>query len=125
MHSCPIRPIQCTPSQLLGRSANSPVTIRDSAGDFYSMHSSRFVTVCFLYSGAILLVQFVFIYQFQLNVESLAQLGVALSIVGTGIIRLRNPEEAQTPAEYELFAYSMAVLSIALTVIFLAQLFLV
>lgn len=88
------------------------------------MRPARFVTLCFLYSGAILLAQSVLVYRFRLDVATITRLGVALSILATGLYRLRYPEhEEHNPAEYGLLAYGLAALSLALTVIFLAQLF--
>jgi hypothetical protein len=87
------------------------------------MRPARFVTLCFLYSGVILLAQYAVIYQFQRDLGALAQLGVGISILVTGLARVWYPkEEHQNPAEWGLFTYGMAALSLFLTVIFLAQL---
>ncbi|WP_136688678.1 hypothetical protein [Halorhabdus amylolytica] len=87
------------------------------------MRSARFVTLCFVYSGLVLLAQYVVVSQFRLDVTALGQLGVALSILAGGLVGVRYPEEGtQNPAEWGLFTYGMAALSVALTVIFLAQL---
>lgn len=89
------------------------------------MHPSRFTTVCFLYSGIVLLAQYALVYQFQLSVGGLAQLGVALSLLGTGLARLWYPEkEERSPTKYGIATYGMAILSLVITVIFLIQLFL-
>jgi len=86
------------------------------------MRPARFVTGCFLYSGAILLASWVLNYQFHMGVASLSQLGVALAILFTGIYRLRRPAvEEDNPAEYGFFTYGMAALSLMLTAIFLAR----
>lgn len=88
------------------------------------MHPSRFVTLCFLYSGTVLLAQYVFIYRFELGLEGLAQLGVAFSVLGVGLVRLRYSEtEEQKPTTYGIATYGMAILSLVLTAIFLVQLF--
>lgn len=90
------------------------------------MQADRFVTICFLYSGLILLTQYGIIYRFSVGIDGLAQLGVALSLFGVGLVRLRDPKaENQNPAEYELFAYGMAVISIILPSIFIVQLLIV
>ena len=87
------------------------------------MRPERFVTLCFLYSGLILLAQYVVIYQLQLNLAGLSQLGVGISILAAGFIRVWNPEaENQNPAKWGLFTYGMAILSLFLTGIFIAQL---
>lgn len=89
------------------------------------MHPARFVTLCFLYNGSVLLAQYLVVYRFALGLGGLAQLGAALSVLGVGIIRLRNPEaEADNPANVGAFTYGMAGLSVLLTAIFLAQLWL-
>lgn len=89
------------------------------------MRPSRFVTLCFLYNGAVLLAQYLVVYRFALGLGGLAQLGVALSVLGVGIIRLRDPEtEADNPANFGAFTYGMAALSVLLTAIFLAQVWL-
>jgi hypothetical protein len=89
------------------------------------MRPARFVTLCFLYSGVVLLTQYLIVHRFALGLGGLARLGVALSVFGVGLIRLRSPEiEADNPAEFGAFAYGMAALSVLLTLIFLAQLWL-
>ncbi len=90
------------------------------------MHPARFVTYCFLYSGAVLLAQSLVATQFQLNLESIVRAGVALTILFTGLIRLWKPEkEERKPTKYGPLAYGMAGLSLAITAIFLVQLFMV
>jgi hypothetical protein len=90
-----------------------------------SMRAARFVTLCFVYSGVIFLAQYVAVYGVSFELTGLAQLGVGLSILAGGILRLTRPEEeAQNPAEYGLFAYGMAALSLFITVILLGQLLL-
>ena len=87
------------------------------------MRPARFVTLCFLYSGLVLSTQYAVFYRFRLELGSLAQLGVALSVLAVGGVRLRYPEEERgTPAEYGLFTYGMLLLSALLTAIFLARL---
>lgn len=87
------------------------------------MRAARFVTVCFIYSGLVLLAQSVTNYGVSFELASLSQLGVGLSILAVGLVRLWKPEEEeQNPAEYGLFAYGMAALSVFLTTIFLGQL---
>ncbi|WP_336134345.1 hypothetical protein [Natronomonas amylolytica] len=93
--------------------------------DARTMRPARFVTLCFLYSGVVLLAQYVVVYRFRLTVGGLAQLGVGLSILAAGLVRLWYPEEErQNPAEWGLFTYGMAVLAFFLTGILLAQLLL-
>lgn len=90
------------------------------------MRAARFVTLCFVYSGLLLLIQYLTVSEYSFELVGLAQLGVALSILATGLARLWKPEvEAENPAEYGLFAYGMAVLSVMLSAIFLGQLLLV
>lgn len=91
-------------------------------GNVFNMRPARFVTGCFVYSGAILFASWVLNYQFQVGLASLSQLGVALAILFTGVQRLRRPDiEENNPATYGFLAYGMAVLSLILTAIFLAQ----
>lgn len=81
------------------------------------------MTLCFLYSGLIFVGQYAVIHQFQFNLGALSQLGVGISILAVGFVRLWNPsEEQQNPSEWGLFTYGMAALSLFLTAIFLAQL---
>lgn len=90
----------------------------------YAMRPARFVTLCFVYSGLVLLAQYAVVYRFGLALEGLVQLGVALSILAVGAVRLLRPEEeAGNPAEWGLMAYAMAVLCLMVTGILLAQLF--
>lgn len=90
------------------------------------MRPARFVTYCFLYSGTVLLAQSLVATQFQLNLESIVWVGVALTILFIGLIRLRHPEkEGRKPTKYGPLAYGMAGLSLVITAIFLVQLFMV
>lgn len=87
------------------------------------MRPARFVTLGFLYSGLILLAQYWLVYNFQLGLEGLSQLGMGISIMAVGLVRLRyQEEEKQHPAEWGLFALGMGALMIFLTAIFLVQL---
>lgn len=89
------------------------------------MRPARFVTICFLYSGSVLGAQYLAVYRFGLGFGGLAQLCAALSVLGVGGIRLRNPDvEADNPARYGAFAYGMAALSALLTGLFFVQLWL-
>jgi len=89
------------------------------------MRPARFVTLCFVYSGLILLMQYVTVYQHSFEITGLAQLGVALSILATGVYRLWDSDvESENPSKYGLFTYGMAILSLILTGLFLGQLFL-
>lgn len=88
------------------------------------MQPARFVTYCFLYSGAVLIAQALVATQLHLNIESVLRAGVGLTILFTGFIRLRNPDkEERKPAKYGPLAYGMAGLALVITAIFLAQLF--
>lgn len=83
------------------------------------------MTLCFVYSGLVLLLQYVTVHRLAFDIAGVAQLGVALSILATGLYRLWKPEaEADNPAEYGPFAYGLAALALVLTGIFLGQLLL-
>lgn len=87
------------------------------------MRPARFVTLCFLYSGALLVIRYPLFYRFRLDVGGVANLGVGLIILLTGLVRLRYPEkEERKPSDWGPMAYGMAFLATALTAIFLAQL---
>lgn len=88
------------------------------------MHSSRFVTLCFIYSGVLLLATQVVIYSPDLLVAIIGNAGAALCILFTGVYRLYSEEEEKKPEEYGLFAYGMASLSALITLFFLGGLFL-
>lgn len=86
------------------------------------MRPERFVTYCFIYAGVVLLAQYVVIYPLRLDVATLAQLGVGVSILAVGLLRLRSSElEADNPGEYGVFAYSMALLCVVLSGLFFLQ----
>ena len=90
-----------------------------------TMRAARLVTSCFLYSGLVLLARSVIFYGVSFELASLSQLGVGGSILAFGLLRLWKPEEEnQNPAEYGLFAYGMAALSVFITVLFFGQLLL-
>lgn len=86
------------------------------------MHSSRFVTLCFIYSGVLLLATQVVIYSPDLIVATIGNAGAALCILFTGVYRLYSEEEERKPEEYGLFAYIMASFSVLITLLFLAGL---
>lgn len=89
------------------------------------MQPGRFVTLCFVYSGMLLLAQYALFAELGLDLASLSQLGIGLVVLLTGLVRLRYPgEEADNPAEWGLFTGAMAVLAIALTALVLGQLYL-
>lgn len=89
------------------------------------MRAARFVTLCFVYSGLLLLVQAVIAYRHSSELAGLAQLAVALSILATGVYRLWDSEiESENPADYGLFAYGMTIFSLSLTALLLGQLLL-
>ena len=89
------------------------------------MRAARFVTLCFVYSGLVFLAQYATLYGVSFEIAGLAQLGVGLSILAAGLLRLKRPEEeAQNPAEYGPLAYGTAALSVFVTIIFLGQLLL-
>lgn len=80
------------------------------------MRPERFVTCLFLYAGAILLAQYVFIHPLRADVATLAQLVVVASMLAFGLLRLYSPElEADSPSEYGTLAYSMALLCVLLS----------
>lgn len=87
------------------------------------MHSSRFVTLCFVYCGVLLLAMQVLIYGPGLTVAFIANAGVALCILFTGVYRLYSEEEERKPEEYGLFSYVMASFSVLITLLFLAVLY--
>jgi hypothetical protein len=87
------------------------------------MQPGRFVTLCFLYSGLVLLAQYALFSEISLALGSLSQLAIGLAVLVTGLLRLRLPrEEADNPSSWGLFTGAMALLSVLLTVLFLAQL---
>jgi hypothetical protein len=88
------------------------------------MRPARFVTLCFLYSGVVLLAQAVLVSRFRLDVASIVQVGAAFSILFVGLLRLSSPEKQERePTEYGFLAYGMAVLSLVVTAILFVQLF--
>lgn len=89
------------------------------------MTPARFVTLCFLYSGAVLVVSHVFTYEFRLGFDILAQGAVSLVIFLTGVVRLLRPEYGDEPEEWGLFTGVMALLALLVTLVVLRQLGLV
>lgn len=84
------------------------------------MKPVRFVTLCFVYSGMVLLAQAAFLFESPITI--ITQLGVGISILGTGLLRLYNPKKyEQKPTEYGLLTYGMAILALVLTALFLVQ----
>lgn len=88
------------------------------------MDPGRFVSLCFLYSGGVLLATHSLTYGLELGLESGTQYLVALVVFGTGLYRLSDPSrETPSPDEYGPLTHGMGLLALLLTVLFLAQLF--
>lgn len=87
------------------------------------MEPGRLVSLCFLYSGGVLLATHSLTYGLQLALESVARYAVALVISGPGLYRLSGPaRESPDPDGYGPITYGMGVLAFLATVLFLAQL---
>lgn len=86
------------------------------------MDSARFVTLCFIYSGVVLLATQVVIHGPDLTVATIGNSGAALCILFLGVYRLYSDEEEKKPKEYGLFTHGMAALSVLITLIFLSSL---
>ena len=88
------------------------------------MEPGRFVSLCFLYGGGVLLATHSLTYGLQLGPESVTQYAVALAIFGTGLYRLSDPSrETPSPDEYGALTYGMGLLALLVTVLFLAHMF--
>lgn len=88
------------------------------------MHASRFVTLCFIYSGVLIVAMQVVVYSPDLLVATIGNASAGLCILFTGVQRLYSDEGERSPEEYGLFAYGMASLSVLITLLFLGSLFL-
>ncbi len=86
------------------------------------MHSSRFVTLCFIYSGVLLVVMQVGIYSPDLTVATIGNAGAGLCILFLGVYRLYSEEEEKIPEEYGLFTYVVTALAVLITLLFLTSL---
>lgn len=86
------------------------------------MHSSRFVTRCFIYSGAVLLVTQTVVYRPDLWIAAIGNAATALCILFVGVYRLSSEAEEKRPAEYGVFAYGMALFALLVTALFLVGL---
>lgn len=86
------------------------------------MQSARFVTLCFIYTGVLLLATQVVIHTPDLTVATIGNAGAALCILFLGVYRLHSEEEEKKPEEYGLFTYGMAAFSVLITLLFLASL---
>lgn len=87
------------------------------------MQPSRFVTLCFIYSGVLIVAMQVVVFSPDLLVATIGNAGAGLCIFFTGVYRLYSEEGEGKPDEYGLFAYGMASLSVLITLLFLGSLF--
>lgn len=86
------------------------------------MHPSRFVTLCFIYSGVLLLMTQTVIYRPDLRIAVVGNAVTALCLLFVGVFRLYSEQEEKRLAEYGLFAYGMALSSLLATALFLVGL---
>ena len=84
------------------------------------MRASRFVTVCFIYSGVVLLATQAVLFPSASTAALAANASVAVCILATGVYRLYSGSEAGNPERYGALAYGMAALSLIVTAIFVA-----
>ena len=88
---------------------------------FIRMQPGRFVSLWFLFLGALMLVPFVLGVAFgevQLQL-SLNTLGILLPGIGSlfmGVSRIRNPEQEEWPEEYGLWTYAAVLFLVGGTV---------
>lgn len=87
------------------------------------MHPARFVTWCCLYSGVLFLMTQMLFYQSRLPVPVIWNSGAAVCILLVGLYRLYSDTAETYPTEYGILTYGVALLSILVTAIFLAALF--
>lgn len=84
---------------------------------FIHVQPGRFVSLWFLYLGALMLVPFVLgvafgEVQLQLSLTTLGILLPAIASIFMGVSRMRDPEQEEWPEEYGLWTYA-AVLFLA------------
>ena len=82
------------------------------------MQPSRFVSLCFVYSGALLVVLRLVVYRPEQMTGVILGVGADLCILFTGLYRLYSETAEQSPEKYGPFAYGMALLSLVLTGLF-------
>ena len=83
------------------------------------MDPSRFVTVCFVYTGVVLLATNVVVYRPGLTLATVGNGAAAVCILATGVHRYYSEEAERTPEEYGLLAAAMAMFALLVTILFL------
>jgi hypothetical protein len=91
-----------------------------SPGEPRFVRPARFVTLCFLYCGVVLLASQLLVYRPEALAATVVNAGAALCILGTGAYRLYAGDEDARPQSYGLLAYSMAGFAVVVTALFVA-----
>jgi heme O synthase-like polyprenyltransferase len=91
-----------------------------SPGEPRLVRSARFVTLCFLYCGVVLLASQLLVYRPGALLVTAGNVGAALCILATGVYRLYDGDEDARPQSYGLFTYSMAGFAVVVTALFVA-----
>ncbi len=87
------------------------------------MHAPRFVTLCFIYAGVMLLATQAVVQTPGLTVATVVNGGAALCILFSGVYRLYSEDEERKPQEYGPLTYVIAGFAILVTLLFLGSLF--
>ena len=84
------------------------------------VHPARFVSLCFVYLGVTYLAIFVPGSRLRLDLYSVSTVGVGLSMVLFGVLRLRSNEDS--PTEYGPLTYFLAAVALGFTLLLLLRL---
>lgn len=86
------------------------------------MHPARFVSYCFVYSGALLVAMHLLIFSPGAWLVTVGNAATGLIIVATGVYRIQSDGGEDIPEEYGPFAYIAGAFALLMTALFLVAL---
>ncbi|MFC4990133.1 MULTISPECIES: hypothetical protein [Saliphagus] len=86
------------------------------------MHPARFVSYCFVYSGALLVAMHLLLFSPGRWLVTIGNAATGLIIVATGGYRIVSERGEQSPEKYSLITYVMGAFALLVTALFLVAL---
>ena len=87
-----------------------------------NMNNSQVISYCFLYIGAVSLIDYILFFQVWVSLSSVIQVGIGFSFIIFGIIEARTSRNEESILEmYNSVSYLMIIISILLSGIFLSR----
>lgn len=83
------------------------------------MQPPRFVSLCLVYSGALLVASQILIYSPDHWLATVGNTVTGFIILATGVYRIRSERGEETPEEYGLLTYVVGTFALLVTALFL------